>query len=90
MAALSMFMLRLTAPKGASAVLAGVVGGMMLRLVALAVFCFAISLFPQIHLMVASLAATAGLVAALIIDSASIARSLSARSAETASEAPSV
>ena len=39
-AALSMFMLRLTAPKGASAVLAGVVGGMLLRLVALAVFCF--------------------------------------------------
>jgi hypothetical protein len=89
-AALSMFMLRLTAPKGASAVLAGVVGGMLLRLVALAVFCFFMSLMPEVHLTVACLAATASLVAALIIDSAGIARSLSVRSVETASEVPSV
>lgn len=90
MAALSMFMLRFTAAKGPQAVLAGVVGGMLLRLMSLAIFCVAMSLVPQVHLLTACLAATAGLVAALIIDSASIARSLSARSSETATEVTSV
>ena len=76
MAIVSMLLLRLTSSHGVQGVLLGVVSGMLFRLVALVVFCFAVRLFPEVHLITACLAAVAGLVAALIIDSASIARRL--------------
>ena len=82
----SMALLRLAAPRGLHAVLAGVVGGMLLRLMALTGFCFGMTLIPEIHLTAACLSAAGGLVLGLIIDSAIIARSLSAHSTEAASE----
>ncbi|TVR44432.1 MAG: hypothetical protein EA402_07085 [Planctomycetota bacterium] len=71
--------LRLVAAHGVTAVLAGIVGGMMLRLVLVAVFCLLMAQVPEVHLLTACLAAAAGLVAALIIDSALVARSLSVK-----------
>lgn len=90
MALLGMLLLRLTSDGSVAKILAGVVGGMLMRLVAVAVFCLTIPLLDGVHVLAACLAVAGGLVAALIIDSTLVARRLCAHSSASAPEVASV
>lgn len=60
--------------------LMAMVVGMLLRLGGVAVFCFAMTLWPDVHLVAACLAAAGGVLLCLLIDSACLAQRLSASS----------
>lgn len=70
--------LHLVAEYGVQYVLAGMVAGMLMRLLALSAFCLVMTRFEAVHLLVACLSASGAVISSLLIDSVQVAQRLSA------------
>lgn len=89
LAVLGALILRACAAGSMQVMLMGMVAGMALRGVGLIAFCLIMMTVDGAHLLTACLAAAAGLVASLIIDSAVVSRRLSAVAPESVPEVAS-